>query len=115
MREFFPGRRPNMPAARNNEIAWSWRGLLLLAALDAAAAGAWGVSRPGDLFAMLQQAPSDDGLLLCRLLGLLYLMQAVFLFLAAFRPGFVGLTLAPLLGRMLLCGLWLWLLGSGRF
>ena len=89
-----------------------WQVLLLLAALDAAVSGAWAALRPGDLFALLRLPPTGDGLLLCRLLGLLYLTHAVFLPLAAFVPGCGGLALAPLLGRLLACGAWLWLLGS---
>jgi hypothetical protein len=105
----------DMQPTRKESNPRLWKGLLTLAAVDAAVAGAWAVCRPTDLFALLQQAPSDDGLLLCRLLGLLYLTQAAFLLLAAFLPGRAGLAWAPLLGRLLSCGLWLWLLGSARF
>jgi len=88
-----------------------WKILLFVAALDAAVCGAWAVLRPGDLFALLRLPPGDDGLLLWRLVGVLYLMHAVILPAAAFAPGWGGLALAPLLGRFLLSGLWLWLLG----
>ena len=92
-----------------------WRGLLLVAAADAAVAGGWAAVRPADLFTLFQYPANDDGLLLCRLLGALYLTYALFLALAVYRPAaFGGLTLAPFLGRLILCGVWLWLLGSGR-
>jgi len=91
------------------------KALLLLAALDSAATGALALIYPSILFRFLQIPPSADGLLLCRLLGLLFLAHAPFLLLAAHRPHiYGGLTLAPLFGRMLSCGVWLWLLGSGR-
>lgn len=91
-----------------------WQALLVLAALDSAAAGAWAVLRPDDLFRLLQYPPSDDRVLLCRALGLLFLTHAPCLVLAAFRPRFAGLALYPLAGRLLSSGVWLWLLGSGR-
>lgn len=92
-----------------------WQGLLWLAALDAVVLGGWGVARPADLFTLLQQPPSEDGLLLSRLLGLLYLVHALFLLLAVWRPATLGrLVLVPLLGRLALGGVWLWLLESGR-
>ena len=91
-----------------------WQGLLVVAALDSAAAGGWAVLRPEDLFSLLQYPPSGDRVLLCRALGLLFLTHAPCLLLAAFRPGFAGLTLYPLAGRLLSSGVWLWLLGSGR-
>jgi hypothetical protein len=109
------GYRLKMPPARNNAMSWLWRGLLFLAALDAAVSGAWAAVRPADLFVLLRQAPSDDGLLLCRLLGFVYLTQAIFLLLAPFQRGGGGLMLAPLLGRSISSGVWLWLLGSGRY
>ncbi len=92
-----------------------WQGLILLAALDSAVVGGWAAVRPTDLFTLFQQPPNDDGLLLCRLLGVLYLCHALFLILAARRPAaFANLVLVPLLGRLVLCGVWLWLLASGR-
>ena len=92
-----------------------WRGLILLAALDSAVVGGWALARPADLFTLFQQPPNGDGLLLCRLLGVLYLFHALFLVLAARRPATLGgLVLVPLLGRLGLCGVWLWLLASGR-
>ena len=92
-----------------------WKGLILLAALDSVVAGGWAVARPADLFTLFQQPPNGDGLLLCRLLGVLYLCHALFLVLVARRPAtFGGMVLVPLLGRLGLCGVWLWLLASGR-
>ena len=90
-----------------------WRLALVAAALDSAAAGAWAALRPGDLLHLLQCPPSADRLLLCRALGLLFLAHAPLLLLAAFRAGGAGLALAPLLGRLLTAGLWLWLLAAG--
>jgi hypothetical protein len=89
--------------------------LLLLAALDSAAMGALALIYPFVLFHFLQIAPNSDGLLLGRLLGILFLAHGPFLFLAARQPRvYGGLTLAPLFGRILSCGVWLWLLGSTR-
>ncbi len=89
--------------------------LLLLAALDGAATSAIALASPSILFHFLQIAPNDDGLLLCRLLGFLYLVQAFFLVQVVRQPAiYGGLTLAPLIGRTLSCGVWLWLLGSTR-
>ena len=91
-----------------------WKGLILLAALDSAVVGGWAAVRPADLFTLFQQPPNDDGLLLCRLLGVLYLFHALFLILAAYRSAtFGGLVLVPSLGRLGLCGVWLWLAGVG--
>jgi hypothetical protein len=70
---------------------------------------------PSLLFHFLQIPTNNDGLLLCRLLGVLFLAHGPFLFLAARQPRvYGGLTLAPLFGRILSCGVWLWLLGSTR-
>ncbi len=92
-----------------------WRGLILLAALDSAVVGVWAVARPADLFTLFQQPPNDDCLLLGHLLGVLYVCHALFLVLAAWRPAAFGsLVLVPLLGRLGLFGVWLWLLASGR-
>jgi hypothetical protein len=91
------------------------KGLLLLAALDSAVMGALALIVPSVLFHFLQVSTDDDGLLLCRLLGFLFLAHVPFLLLAACQPRvYGGLTLAPLFGRMLSCGVWLWLLGSTR-
>jgi hypothetical protein len=89
--------------------------LFLLAALDSALTGAIALVYPSLLFGFLRIPTNDDGLLLCRLLGFLYLTHALFLILVARNPSVTsGLTLAPLFGRMLSCGVWLWLLGSDR-
>jgi hypothetical protein len=115
------------------------RPLLWAAALDSLLFGLWAVLRPADLFGLLgvrlpddplslwqvhvgalsRQAMSSprvsDAYLLWQLLGLLLLLHFVFLLLAALRPAARGgLALAPLLGRALLAGLWLWLLGTDR-
>jgi hypothetical protein len=91
------------------------KGLLFFAALDSAAMGALALIYPAVLFHFLRFPANDDGLFLCRLLGVLFLAHAPFLVLAAYRPRvYGGLTLGPLFGRMLSCGVWLWLLGSGR-
>lgn len=89
--------------------------LLVVAALDSAATGALALVYPSLLFYFLQISTNADGLLLCRLLGLVYLAHAPFLILAVRQPGvYGGLPLAPFIGRMLSCGVWLWLLGSER-
>jgi hypothetical protein len=89
--------------------------LLILAALDSLATGAWAALRPGDLFEFLQTTGSPDALLLCRALGALAGFQGVCLLFAAFRPAANRfLVLLPFSGRVLFCGVWLWLLGSDR-
>ena len=46
---------------------------------------------------------------------MVYLAHAPFLILAVRQPRvYGGLPLAPFIGRMLSCGVWLWLLGSER-
>jgi hypothetical protein len=88
---------------------------LLLAGLDSLAAGAWAALRPADVFASFQLPPSPDSLLLARALGGLLVFQAGCLLLAARRPADCGgLVLLPLAGRLLQCGVWLWLLGTDR-
>jgi hypothetical protein len=96
--------------------------LLLAAAADSLAAGAWAALRPGALFALLQPAPpeppfvaSGDALFLWQVLGLLLVCQSSCLIAAAWRPADCGgLVIVPLSGRLLLCGVWLWLLGTSR-
>jgi hypothetical protein len=91
-----------------------WQVFLTIAALDVWAVGVWAVLRPDDLFHFLHCPANDDGLVLCRLLGCLNLMYAPCFILAAFRPvGCGGLALAPLVGRMVSVGPWVWLLASG--
>jgi hypothetical protein len=56
-------------------------------------------------------APRDAGL--WQLLALLWLAQAAFLVLAAWRPRtFGGLAVVPLIGHTLGAALWLWALGT---
>jgi hypothetical protein len=105
--------------ARNVNVGYAMQALskvlLLLAALDSAVMGALALIVPSLLFHFLQIPNNNDGLLLCRLLGVLFLAHCPFLFLAARQPRVSGgLTLAPLFGRMLSCGVWLWLLNSDR-
>jgi hypothetical protein len=91
------------------------RSLLLVAAADSFAAGAWAVLRPEALFALLGTPASADALSLWRLLGVLLVGQGLCLIPAAWRPADCGgLVLVPLSGRLLLCGAWLWLLGTPR-
>ena len=121
------------PASRLSRL------LLWAAALDSLLFGLWAVLRPAGLFGLLGvPLPDDafylwqvhvgvlsrktmsspqisDAFLLWQLLGVLLLAHLVFLLLAALRPAARGgLALAPLLGRALLAGLWLWLLGTDR-
>jgi hypothetical protein len=91
--------------------------LLLLAAADSLAAGAWAALRPLDLFALLETSPPSggDAVFLWRILGLLLVGQGLCPIAAAWRPADCGgLVLVPLSGRLLLCGVWLWLLGTSR-
>jgi hypothetical protein len=115
------------------------RPLLLAAAVDSLLFGLWAVLRPADLFRLLDvPLPADayhlwqvhvgvlsrdamssprvsDPFLLWQFLGLLLLIHVTFLLPAAMRPSSRGgLALAPLLGRALQAGLWLWLLGTDR-
>ena len=91
------------------------KGVLILGALDSAAMGLVALLYPSMLFRFLQIPSNSDALFLCRLLGVLFIGHAPFLILAARQPGvYGGLTLAPLIGRVLSCGVWLWLLGSTR-
>jgi hypothetical protein len=92
------------------------RGCLLLAALDTAVAALWVALRPADLLAFLGVAATPDAVLLARALAALMLAgQLPCLALAAARPAAAGdLAVVPLLGRALLAGVWLWLLGADR-
>src|SRR5262249_2066860 len=91
------------------------RVLLMLAGLDSLAARAWSALWPASLFELLQRPSLGDFLLLTPALGGLLLFQAGCLLLAGWRPAiYGGLVLLPLAGRLLLCGVWLWLLGSDR-
>jgi len=112
-----------------------WRGLLLLAALDALAWGLVWVVQPGELCQRLGMEPHHDAWAwqlrvprrdppdgippprdapgLWQLLAFLSLTQAAFLALAAWRPRTLGgLVVAPLIGHFLGTALWLWALGT---
>jgi hypothetical protein len=103
--------------------------VLLLAAVDCLVYGLCALFRPEGVFEWLQfgthkaiswklfkaQIESADEVLLWRIVGVLLLAHAVLGFLAAWRPrSLVSLVWVPLIGRGLLLGLWLWLLGSER-
>jgi hypothetical protein len=103
--------------------------VLLLAAVDSLAFGLWAYFQPHGLFNWLQFTThepieskflgagfeSADEVLLWRVLGLFFLAHALLLILAAWRPLSLGsLVYVPLIGRALMLGLWLWLLGSDR-
>ncbi len=123
-----------MSASDNWPWLGLWRGVLLLAALEAAAWGLVGSVRPALLFDRLGveprndtwawqllvkrgeppdriPAPRDAGL--WQLLAFLTLAQAGFLALAAWRPRTLGgLAAVPLIGHALAAALWLWALGA---
>jgi hypothetical protein len=88
---------------------------LALAALDALASGLWLALRPGDLLHLLQATDSPDARLLARGLGVVTLSYLAFLLPVVVQPGADrGLLAAPLLGRAVQAGLWLWLLATPR-
>jgi hypothetical protein len=88
------------------------RVLITLAALDSLAVGIWAKAFPDQLFTFLQVKIPTDGFL-WPVLGWLSLANAVCLAAVAVWPGeYGGLTLVPWVGRLLSCGLWLWLLGT---
>jgi hypothetical protein len=89
------------------------RALLFLAALDSLAGGLWLVLRPRDLVQWIQASPTYDVRLLVRVLGVLLLCHVPCLVLPARRLAH-GLLVAPVLGRLLLVGLWGWLLFTPR-
>ncbi len=106
-----------------------FQAVLLLTAVDCLVYGLWALFRPEGVFEWLQFATheaiswklfkarieSADEVLLWRAVGVLLLAHAVLVLLAAWRPRFFGsLVWVPLIGRGLLLGLWLWLLGSDR-
>jgi hypothetical protein len=100
-------------AARPGRFSQLGRVLLLLAGLDSLALGTWASTRPADLFQWVALAPSEDALRLWQVVGVLTLGQVPCLVLAAARPArFGGLVVAPVFGRALQAGLWLWLLGT---
>jgi hypothetical protein len=102
--------------------------LLVAVAVDTLVYGGWAVAAPDDLLARLDVAgptvkwkflgkerETSDPRLLWRAMGVLFLAQAAILAIAAWRPGALGaLVFAPLLGRLLPLGVWLWLLGQQR-
>jgi hypothetical protein len=103
--------------------------VLLLAAVDCLVYGLWASLRPEGVFEWLQcgthkaiswklfkaQIESADEVLLWRTVGVLILAHAVLVVLAGWRPrSLVSLVWVPLIGRGLMLGLWLWLLGSDR-
>lgn len=89
-----------------------FRAILFLTALDSLLLGLWALTRPADLFALLQMAPPRDARL-WPLIGALTLAHAPCLLLALARPGRnAGLILLPLIGRALLAAVWLWLLAA---
>jgi hypothetical protein len=103
---------------------------LVVAAMDCLAYGLYAWFRPEWLFEFLQftthpaidwekilhvSLKSPDEVLLWRLLGVFFWAHAVILVIAAWQPRRLGsITWAPLIGRGLMVGLWLWLLGSER-
>jgi hypothetical protein len=102
---------------------------LVVGALDCVAYGLYAWFRPEWLFEFLQFAThppidweilrvsleSPDEVLLWRLLGAFFWAHSVILVVAAWRPRRLGsIAWAPLIGRGLMLGLWLWLLGSER-
>jgi hypothetical protein len=106
-----------------------FRVLLALAAVDGLAYGLWALYWPEDLFDRLElpeRAPiawkllgfgfeTADHILLWRVLGALFLAQALILALVAWRPNaWAGLVVTVLIGRLLPLGMWLWLLGTER-
>jgi hypothetical protein len=112
-----------------------WRGILLLALIDALGWGVLGTIRPGTLASALGMEPRNDSgawqLLtersdppkgirpprdaagLWQLLAFISLAQAGFLALAVWRPRSLGdFAIVPLIGHALGTALWLWALGS---
>jgi hypothetical protein len=93
---------------------WAARAMLALAALDSVTAGGWAFLQPAKVFEALEIKQPKDTFLL-PVLGCLLVAQGVCLLAALVRPReWGGLVWVPLLGRLLLGGLWLWLLGAGR-
>src|SRR5437660_5360743 len=99
-----------------------FQALLFLAAVDSLAYGLWAWFQPHWLFEWLQfathkaiswklfkaQFETADEVFLWRTLGLLLVAHTVLLLLAAWRPrSLAALVWAPLIGRVLMAGLWL--------
>ena len=89
--------------------------VLAVAALDCLASGLGAIFFPHQFFALLQLGkPPTDGFLL-PVLGWLGIANSLCLVAACLKPGdHGGLTLVPWVGRLLCCGMWLWLLGTDR-
>jgi hypothetical protein len=88
--------------------------ILAVMALDSLALGVWAIARPGGLFTLLlpEVAPPHDAFL-WKVLGYLSLANAGCLTIAAVWPvPFGGIALVPWVGRLLSCGMWLWLLAT---
>jgi hypothetical protein len=101
------------PANRPLSGVKLYSAFLLLAAGDSLAEGIWAVAWPAGLFDLLGTAPPQ--ILLWRTLGVFLLAQVPCLVFAAVRPlEYRSLILVPLIGRTLLAGVWLWLLGTDR-
>jgi hypothetical protein len=105
------------------------KAILAIASLDSFAYGVWAVCWPYDLFNRLELETRDsvkwkvlgvgletmDHILLWRVMGALFLAQALILAIAAWRPSDYGsLVVSSLIGRLLPLGMWLWLLGTER-
>jgi hypothetical protein len=94
--------------------------VLGLAAVDSAVVGLWALLRPEDVFRWVQLPEVSGGvpgdrLSLWSLLGVIALVYSLFLGILIWQPARTGpLALAPLLGRLIGCGFWLFVLGSDR-
>jgi hypothetical protein len=84
--------------------------ILSVAAFDSLALGVWAVAQPDNLFARLHLNPPQDAFL-WRYFGCLTLANALCLTVAVVWPlRYGGIVLVPWVGRLLSCGMWLWLL-----
>jgi hypothetical protein len=88
--------------------------VLAVAAVDTLVAALWALASPDQFFALLAVPRPTDGFL-WPVLGGLSLANALCLVAAAVWPKDCGsLTLVAAVGRLLSCGMWLWLLGTDR-
>ena len=86
--------------------------LLGLAALDSLALGLWAILLPDQLFSLLQLPVPADAFL-WPWFGWLSLAHAVCLAgIAVWPVEYRNLALVPWVGRLLSCGMWLWLLNT---